>query len=172
MPAFTAIKLMSIGVILLLSACSNFRFTKLDALLYNNNLMRLQQNCDSAKLELKSAINSMKSDSIKRTYERFKAAIADNYTKWQSIAREKKDEGLYLTTGAAILMYQSNTRLYYDQVIYFYTHPLPKRITQKSIEIRGLQQTAQMKEEAVYQYLLMVQGQFLKRYQIEEKEAE
>ncbi len=41
----------------------------------------------------------------------------------------------------------------------------------KSIEIRSLQQMAQTKEEAAYEYLLMVQARFLKRYQIEEKEG-
>jgi hypothetical protein len=130
--------------------------------------MQLQQNCDSAKLELKSAINSMKSDSIKCTYERFKTVIANNYTAWQNIPIEKNDEGLYVATGASILMYQSNLSLYYDDVIYFYNHALPKSITKKSIEIRGLQQTAQLKEEAVYQYVLLVQARFLKRYKVGE----
>jgi hypothetical protein len=168
MQRFSTITYILIGTVFLLSACSNFQFTKLDALLYNNKLMRLQQNCDSAKLSLKTAINSMKSDSIKRTYERFKTVIANSYETWQHIPIEKNDEGLYVATGAAILMYESNMHLHYEDVIYFYNRAVPKNITQKSIEIRGLQQTAQLKEEAAYQYVLCVQARFLKRYKVGE----
>ncbi len=167
MQNYTAIRFIFIGIVFLFSACSNFQFTKLDAVLYNNKLMQLQQNCDSAKLELKTAINSMQRDSIKRTYERFKVAIANNYTRWQSIAIEKKDEGLYVGTGAAILMYQSNRLLYYDDVIYFYNHTLPKRITQKSIEIREKLQMAEHREEFVYQYLVQKQKKFQTTFQLE-----
>jgi hypothetical protein len=154
---------------LLVLGCSNFQFTKLDAMLYNNKLMVIQQNCDSAKLNLKSAINSMNKDSIIRTYDRFKLVIADQHLAWQNIKPEKNDDGLYIASGATVMMYQRNISVYYNDVISFYTHTLPTHITEKSIEIRGKQQMAQVTEEGSFQYLLKKQEAFIKRYKILEK---
>jgi hypothetical protein len=154
--------------VVLFSSCDNFEFTKLDAVLYNNKLMQLQKNCDSAKLELKSAINSMNKDSIQRTYNRFVNVIKSNYHTWQEIIPEKDDAQLYAASGACLLMYQRNIKVYYTDVIYFYTHALPNRITDKSIEIRGKQQMAQVTEENAYQYLLKQQSDYLLKYKISE----
>jgi hypothetical protein len=154
--------------IVLLSACDNFEFTKLDAVLYNNKLMQLQKNCDSAKLELKSAINSMNKDSIQRTYNRFLYTIGSNYNVWQEIVPEKNDAHLYASAGACLLMYQRNIKVYYADIIYFYTHTLPTRITERSIEIRGKMQMAQVTEENVFQYLLKQQSEYLIKYKISE----
>jgi hypothetical protein len=149
--------------------CSNFQFTKFDALLYNNKLMRLQQICDSAKLELKSAINSMKADSIQRTYNRFKLTLDNAYETWQNINPELKDAGLYVAIGANIIMYQENIKIYYNDIIYFYTHTLPSTITQRSIDIRGKVQMAQVRETDAYQYVLQKQTAFISSYHLDEE---
>jgi hypothetical protein len=154
--------------VVLLTSCDNFEFTKLDAVLYNNKLMQLQKNCDSAKLELKSAINSMNKDSIERTYNRFVNTIESNYNAWQEIVPEKDDARLYAAAGACILMYQRNIKVYYTDVIYFYTHTLPTRITERSIEIRGKMQMAQVTEENAFQYLIKQQNEYLIKYKISE----
>jgi hypothetical protein len=161
-----AINIFILIFVVLFSSCDNFQFTKLDAVLYNNKLMLLQKNCDSAKLELKSAINSMDKDSIQRMYNRFVNTIASNYQAWQEIIPEKDDAHLYAASGACLLMYQRNIKVYYTDVIYFYTHTLPNRITARSIEIRGKLQMAQVTEENVFQYLLKKQQLFLAKFNI------
>jgi hypothetical protein len=163
-----AINIFILIFVVLLSACDNFEFTKLDAVLYNNKLMQLQKNCDSAKLELKSAINSMNKDSIQRTYNHFVNTIASNYHTWQEIIPEKDDAHLYAAAGACLLMYQRNIKVYYTDVIYFYTHTLPTRITDKSIEIRGKMQMAQVTEENVFQLLQKQHSGYLLKYKISE----
>jgi hypothetical protein len=64
------------------------------------------------------------------------------------------------------MMYQRNISVYYNDVIYFYTHTLPTHITEKSIQIRGKQQMAQVTEEGSFQYLLKKQAEFIKHYKI------
>jgi hypothetical protein len=128
--------------------------------------MQIQNSCDSSKIELKSAINSMNADSISRTYIRFKQHIADQKVIWQEIRPEQKDQGLYAAIGACLMMYESNISVYYEDIIRFYTGTLPRTITERSIEIRGKVQMTIVREELVYQYLAQKQNAFQKAFQL------